>query len=42
MLGVPRLALLPYSIAADADASHVVGAAATLFDEPLRGVADDT
>jgi dethiobiotin synthetase len=42
MLGVPRLALLPYSIAAAADASHVVGAAATLFDEPLRGVADDT
>jgi dethiobiotin synthetase len=41
MLGVPRLALLPYSIATDADASHAVAAAATLFDGPLRSVADD-
>ena len=42
LLGVPRLALLPYSIAADADASHVIAAAAALFDGPLRSVADET
>ena len=34
MLGVPRLALLPYSIGTDADASHVVAAAAELFGGP--------
>jgi hypothetical protein len=32
MLGVPRLALLPYSVATDGDASHLVAAAAALFD----------
>jgi len=37
MLGVPRLALLPYSIA-----THVIAAAAALFDRPLRSVADQT
>jgi len=36
LLGVPRLALLPYSIARDADAGHVIGAAAALFDAPAR------
>jgi len=39
LLGVPRLALLPYSIARDADASHVIGAAAALFDGPEHAVA---
>jgi dethiobiotin synthetase len=32
LLGVPRLALLPYSLATDGDASHLVAAAAALFD----------
>jgi dethiobiotin synthetase len=31
LLGVPRLALLPYSLATDGDASHLVAAAAALF-----------
>jgi dethiobiotin synthetase len=35
LLGVPRLALLPYSVATDRDASHVTSAVATLFDRPL-------
>jgi dethiobiotin synthetase len=39
LLGVPRLALLPYSIARDADANHVIGAAAALFDGPAHDVA---
>jgi dethiobiotin synthetase len=39
MLGVPRLALLPYSIGTDADASHVVAAAAALFDGPMPELA---
>jgi dethiobiotin synthetase len=42
MLGVPRLALLPYSIATDADASHVVAAAAALFDGPMPDIAGAT
>jgi dethiobiotin synthetase len=42
MLGVPRLALLPYSIATDADASHVVAAAAALFDGPMPDMAGAT
>jgi dethiobiotin synthetase len=42
MLGVPRLALLPYSISTEADASHMVGATAALFGEPLSGDADAT
>ncbi len=32
LLGVPRLALLPYSIDRSGDASHVAGAVAALFD----------
>jgi dethiobiotin synthetase len=32
MLGVPRLALLPYSVARDRDASQLAAAALTLFD----------
>jgi dethiobiotin synthetase len=36
MLGVPRLALLPYSLATDGDASHMVAAAAALFGGPVR------
>jgi dethiobiotin synthetase len=39
LLGVPRLALLPYSVATDTDASHVIAAAAALFDEPLARAA---
>jgi dethiobiotin synthetase len=39
MLGVPRLALLPYSLATDGDASHVVAAAAALFGGPTPKVA---
>jgi dethiobiotin synthetase len=35
LLGVPRLALLPYSVATDGDARHVTSAVATLFDRPL-------
>jgi dethiobiotin synthetase len=38
MLGVPRLALLPYSIATDTDASHVAAAAAELFGGPRPGI----
>jgi dethiobiotin synthetase len=35
LLGVPRLALLPYSVSTDNDASHFRSAAAKLFDAPL-------
>jgi len=42
MLGVPRLALLPYSITTDADASHLVAAAAALFDGPMPDAAGAT
>jgi dethiobiotin synthetase len=38
MLGVPRLALLPYAAVTDGDASHVVAAAAALFDGPMPQV----
>jgi dethiobiotin synthetase len=38
LLGVPRLALLPYSLAPDGDASHLVGAAAALFGGPMKDV----
>jgi len=36
LLGVPRLALLPYSISTESDASHMAGAVAALFDAPAR------
>jgi dethiobiotin synthetase len=42
MLGVPRLALLPYSLATDGDASHVVAAAAALFGGPMPRAAGAT
>jgi dethiobiotin synthetase len=42
LLGVPRLALLPYSITTEADASHMVGAVAALFDDSLQRLADAT
>jgi dethiobiotin synthetase len=42
MLGVPRLALLPHSIATDADASQLVAAAAALFDGPTQARAHAT
>jgi dethiobiotin synthetase len=42
MLGVPRLALLPYSLATNGDASHMVGAAAALFDGPMPDVLEAT
>jgi dethiobiotin synthetase len=42
MLGVPRLALLPYSVVTDADASHLVAAAAALFDGDMPDVAGAT
>jgi dethiobiotin synthetase len=35
LLGVPRLALLPYSVSRAGDASHVNAACAALFDGPL-------
>jgi hypothetical protein len=38
MLGVPRLALLPYSVATDGDASHLVAAAAALFDRRMEDI----
>ncbi len=38
MLGVPRLALLPYSVATDGDASHLVAAAAALFDGRMEHI----
>jgi dethiobiotin synthetase len=38
LLGVPRLALLPYSLATDGDASHLVAAAAALFGERMPDV----
>jgi hypothetical protein len=38
MLGVPRLALLPYSVATDGDASHLVAAAAALFDGRMEDI----
>ena len=41
LLGVPRLALLPYSITTEADASHMVAAVATLFDEQLDEQLDE-
>src|SRR6202167_5793614 len=39
LLGVPRLALLPYSTATGADASHVVAGAAELFGGPRPDIA---
>jgi dethiobiotin synthetase len=39
LLGVPRLALLPYSVSTDGDARHVTSAVAALFDEPLARAA---
>lgn len=42
MLGVPRLALLPYSVVTDADASHLVAAAAALFDGHMPDIAGAT
>jgi dethiobiotin synthetase len=38
LLSVPRLALLPYSLATDGDASHLVAAAAALFGERMPDV----
>jgi dethiobiotin synthetase len=35
MLGVPRLALLPYSLSTNGDVGHLVAAAAALFDGPM-------
>jgi dethiobiotin synthetase len=42
MLGVPRLALLPYAIATDGDASQLAAAAAALFEGPMLEVLDKT
>jgi dethiobiotin synthetase len=42
LLGVPRLALLPYSLATDGDASQVIAAAASLFDERMPEVSAAT
>jgi dethiobiotin synthetase len=39
LLGVPRLALLPYSIATDADASQLAAAASALFDGSANDLA---
>jgi len=40
LLGVPRLALLPYSIDPAGDVEHVRAAAAALFEAPLADFAD--
>ena len=42
MLGVPRLALLPYSLSRDGDASHAIGAAASLFDGSMPDILEPT
>jgi dethiobiotin synthetase len=39
LLGVPRLALLPYSVSTDDDASHMRAAVAALFDRSLAQAA---
>jgi dethiobiotin synthetase len=41
LLGVPRLALLPYSTSSDGDASHMRAALTALFDGPLAPAASE-